>query len=190
MSSRNDNLDDADLAWARNLAKRYCARAGIRVTAELLHAAQVGLWIALVKFEPARDVSFRGWAWRFVRAQLIDETRRTHGRSDRRHARKLHQPMSHSQTVSDGQGDEVPLSDLLPGKNGDPAPHLEDDEAAVGLLTELHARCTDRQRQVLDLLIDGLTPTQIAKRLGVTVSDISMHRAAIKRKCGRVLARR
>lgn len=47
-------------------------------------------------------------------------------------------------------------------------------------------RLTDRQREVLVLLADGLTEPVIARRLGVSRSTVSKH---VEQLCGRLGAR-
>jgi DNA-binding NarL/FixJ family response regulator len=58
--------------------------------------------------------------------------------------------------------------------------HEQEDAAAGPLLAEL----TARERQVLELLAEGLSNGQIAKRLFISVKTASVHVSAILRKLG------
>lgn len=67
---------------------------------------------------------------------------------------------------------------------------LARDEAAKAYGTELsrirsrHARLTTRQRQILDLIIDGKLNKQIAAELGLSENTIKVHRHRIMEKMG------
>jgi len=60
---------------------------------------------------------------------------------------------------------------------------LADDGAASGG-TLAAAVLSKREKEILRILIDGLTNKEVAKRLGISIRTIEAHRASIMRKLG------
>ncbi|GAB7527406.1 response regulator transcription factor [Paraburkholderia sp. 2C] len=49
-------------------------------------------------------------------------------------------------------------------------------------LRDLYRSLTDRQRQVMDFIVDGAQNKDIARRLGLSLITVKMHRASVMRK--------
>ena len=60
---------------------------------------------------------------------------------------------------------------------GDPGAAQRDQGASV-------SRLSDRELEVLDLIGQGVGPSEMARRLGVSVKTIETHRERIKQKLG------
>lgn len=76
----------------------------------------------------------------------------------------------------------------LTPKNNDPphgltmiSGHMSTNSARP-LLDELYLALSPRQKQVCDLVVEGLTSKEIAERLGTTTHTIKAHRAEVMRK--------
>jgi FixJ family two-component response regulator len=61
-----------------------------------------------------------------------------------------------------------------------------DDAARASRAALLLERLTERQRQVLSAMIDGLLNKQIAANLGIDEKTVKMHRAGALRRLGSV----
>jgi RNA polymerase sigma factor (sigma-70 family) len=106
-----------------------------------------------------------------VRNDLRDliEERQAEKRCALGHAKSLHGP-------ADDDPDGPPLEELLPDEKAD---HADATELRADLVRAL-AKLTDRQRRILNLLLDELDVTAIAKRLGLSRSTVHDDRTRIR----------
>jgi RNA polymerase sigma factor (sigma-70 family) len=59
-----------------------------------------------------------------------------------------------------------------------------DAQAKVRAFRERLTSLTEREREVMDFVVDGLSSKQIAKKLGISFKTIEAHRARIMKKMG------
>ena len=52
------------------------------------------------------------------------------------------------------------------------------------MMAENNQSLSERELQILQLIVDGLTDTKISEQLNITKDTVNMHRRNIKRKLG------
>lgn len=129
---------------------------------ELEADALVGLWRAIVTYQPDRGASLRSWVYLRCRAEVLDRLREREG------TRLRHPP---PRTVS------------LDALEAEPMPAAVPAHDAAGYLDDLTAGLQPSQRRLVQHLAAGGLQRDYARVLGVSPERVSQLWAAVRRHC-------
>ena len=77
LSPRQQNLFDEHLNWAVSIARNIARKMPSAFDPEdLVQASRIGLWKAVQKFNPERGIPFQGFAYCYVRGEIMMHVRR------------------------------------------------------------------------------------------------------------------
>lgn len=190
--ARAQQGDDASL---QALFRRYRARAKAKARSYFLMGADredviqeslIGLFKAVRDFKPEQEVSFRSFAELCMRSQVITAIKGA--------TRHKHSPLNLSTSIFGRSHDDVEHTSILDRRDmqehrDDPV-HLvigaEEESNLAGLLDEL---LSPLERQVIELLLDGKSYTEIASMLDRSVKSIDNAAQRIRHKLHRTIRR-
>lgn len=144
---------------------------------ELIQEGTLGLIEAVEGFSPARDIKFSTYAQYRIRGRMLDFLRRA--------AR----PSQSALMLASFDGE---IDEFLSLVHDDRAEVEEevDRRAILSALRQALSRLTDRERQVVEgIYLDGLTPLEVAARLGISPSYLYKTQKKALRRLRGLLAR-
>lgn len=190
--ARAQSGDDSSL---QALFRRYRARAKAKARSYFLMGADredviqeslIGLFKAVRDFKPEQEVSFRSFAELCMRSQVITAIKGA--------TRHKHSPLNLSTSIFGRGHDDEEHTSILDRRDvelhrDDPI-HLvigaEEETHLAGLLDEL---LSPLEREVIELLLDGKTYTEIASLLGRSIKSVDNAAQRIRHKLNRTIAR-
>ena len=114
LSPRQQNLFDEHLNWAVQIARNIARKMPTAFDPDdLVQAGRIGLWKAVQKFNPNRGIPFQGFAYCYVRGEIMMHVRRRSWKEATMHNELTQQevdprplPDEQLQTQADELGDE------------------------------------------------------------------------------------
>jgi RNA polymerase sporulation-specific sigma factor len=177
------------------LFRRYRARAKAKARSYFLMGADredviqeslIGLFKAVRDFKPDQEVSFRSFAELCMRSQVITAIKGA--------TRHKHSPLNTSTSIFSRTHDDEEHTSILDRhdmevQRDDPIHLVIGAEDEIHLATLLDDLLSPLERQVIELLLDGKSYTEIAAVLGRSIKSVDNAAQRIRHKLHRSIGR-
>ena len=130
---------------------------------DLLQEGMIGLIQAVREYEPERS-TFRSFAARCIRSRIYDAIRTAQGKNQ--------QVLSTAVPLEHPSGDEPDLQEWLYDRDADPEALAIHRDEQRQIAAELDALLSGFEKSVLSLYLEGLSFSDMAKRLGRPVKSV------------------
>ncbi len=170
--TEQDITDNMGLVFHTARRMRHLERSGVMEFQDLISEGVLGLIHALDRFEPKKGFRFSSYAVRCISGYMLTGHRRLHMEQWKAKASRYEVPSQTFSMYQPGYDEEV-RQVVGCDDRGMSARVTFDKVANRRFWDKILPQLTPRQRQVLEMLRDGLTQTQIAPLLGVSRQCIS-----------------
>lgn len=149
---------------------------------DILQILRIGLWQAVMRYDPSRSIPFAAWLRFIVHRRLADTFKHV--------LRQKHQPLNGALRL-DAPCVDAPDSGLpatlynhfADSRQSDPAEIITYDESVSDLLDDFAQHLSDTEWQVCWLVIQHVPYTHIAQQLHTTPKSIDNTMQRVRRKC-------
>ncbi len=151
---------------------------------DVVQEGMIGLYKAIMDFQPEKDSSFRTFAQLCIVRQILSAIRV----SSRLKHLPLNEYISLNRPVNDEDGKETMMIDLLPDPNSrSPEEILTGMEERRRLDEQINALLSPMEKRVLELFLQGLDYTQIAEKMDKKPKSVDNALQRVKQKISRML---
>lgn len=154
---------------------------------DIIQEGMIGLFKATRDFNKNMETSFYYFANMCIERQIITAVKAA--------TRKKHSPLnsyvSLNKPVFDEEKEDAMLQDIMPDKDVlNPEVIFIGKENARNIKTNLERRLSNLEKMIYRFYVDGMSYTEIAKKMGKTPKSIDNALQRIKKKLSEVIAQR